>query len=732
MDRQKNFLEDLSKEKPESFQEEVFVPANKKPIRIIATLAAISVVIIVFMLTLRMNDVKVPDMSGWMLEDVQDWISKYHENTILNGIHHKESEQNSIISQSIKAGKKIKRNGTLEVNYSLGADPNEVIEVPVIKNMTLSEIKTWISDNKMSGISIKYEVSEVVPKDNVISYNFVEGSKEEFLRKHRLVIYVSIGEQDISETIILPDFYGKTRAEMMQWAKENQIEINFKEVFNQYVDYGLVFEQSIKEDTKITRKDSVIVSISRGILIKVPDFTKMSRSEASELAGLLGISVFFQHKVSEEEIDTVINQDIVEGSEIDQKQIITIQIAKNESGIIVPDFKGLTLTEANNLAGLYGIKVFLQNLDEAGDHGTVTSQTIAPGNKIDANQIVTLTLNKRKEVIVPDFIGKSKNEAVVIAKQSNIELIFNEVETTKAPTQTVISQNTKEKKRITAGDSIILTIAVNSGIKAANIWNMSLQETRDWAIQKGITLNVIECYSSDYDTGMLFSQSCDPMEWIPANKVLSVYYSLGLVMVDNFIGKTKSEIIKWRDEVNNKGANLSLSFLADHDTTKEKGIITDQSIREELVALDENIQVWVSATDNGVLVKNFGAMKLEDFKLWCDNNSVPYIVTDCYSDQYEDGILFGQNYSDAYLPKNEYLRIYHSLGKVFVKDFTNQPKSVIVEWQSELIKKQAEIKIVFYEEYSSFVEKGKIIFQSIKDREIELSGTIYVAVSSGY
>jgi serine/threonine-protein kinase len=731
VEKQKNFLEDLSKEKPESFREEVFVPVQKRPGRIIATLIAIVIVIIFFTFILQLSKITVPDMSKWQLEDVQNWVTKYHDNTQLNGVYNKDISQNIVISQDIKPGKKLKKNQTFTITYSLGADPQEAIVLPEIKNMSLTEIKTWISDNQLGGISIKYETSEVIQKDKVITYEFVDGSAEEFLRKNRMAIYVSSGSEDMSETFQMPDFYGKTRAEVTQWAKEQQIEVTIQEVFNEYVEYGKVYEQSIKKDTKITRKDLITVDISRGKSIQMPEFLGMSRSEATELATIYGMNVFFKLEVSNEEVDTVIRQDIAEGTEIDQKQMITLQIAKEEGKILVPNFTGLNQAEVNNLAGLYGLKVFLRNLEEAGANGIVTSQSIASGERIKEKQIVTLEFKESKTVTIPNFIGMTKNEATVLAKNLSIDLIFNEVETTKTLNQTITNQNIKANNQIGVGESVLLTLAINSGIRVKNMWNMSLKEAQAWATQKGITLNVVDNYNSEYSAGELYYQDCNANEWLPIGKILTVYHSLGFVMVEDFIGKTKSDILKWRDEINSKGANIELSFTDDTNTAKEKGVITGQSIKGELVALDRSIRVWVSATDNGVLIKNFDGAELEDFKLWCDINDIPYIVKDYYSDTYEEETLYGQNYTNTYLPKGEYLRISHSLGKVYVTDFTYQTKSAMIEWQRGVNKKNADIKIIFVEEYSHNVEKGKIVSQNVKDTEIDLNGTIVVTVSSG-
>lgn len=731
MEKQKNFLEDLTREKPESFQEEVFVPAPRKLSHFVVPAAIILLIILGIALFTQLSKATVPDMTGWQLEEIQSWAEQHHENTKLNGIYTKEKVANLFLSQDIPSGKRISQKKVLIVTYSLGADPEEVVTLPELKSMTLPQIKDFISDNQMSGITIKYENSEVIPKDSVISYEFIEGSDEEFLRKNRMVIYISSGTQDANETFKMEDFYGKTRAEVLQWAKGHELKVSLQEEFNEDVEYGKVYEQSIKKNTKITRADEVVIKISRGAPIEVPTFEGMSRSEASELAALYGIKLFFRLIVSREEVDQVLHQEIEAGTEIDQKQIVTLKIAKKEGKSYVPDFIGLTASEANSLAGLYGIKVFLKNTTEAGENGVVTSQSVTPGEQITADRILTLRLDKNKKVSVPDFAGLTKNEALLLADKLGLKLITEEVENTHTPNQTVISQNRKPKTLIETGASLILKVALNSAVKARNLYPMKLKEAQAWATKNGISLNVVDYYNSDDPAGTLYEQDCAAGDYIPVSKVLTVYRSLGLVMADNYIGKTKAELLQWRDEVNSKGADIKVTFTADMDTSKAKGMITAQDIYGELVKLDQTIQVKVSATDQGVLIKDFEGKNLDDLKLWCETNAVPYIVRDCYNDTLEEGVIFGQNYKGTYLPKGEYLRINQSLGKVYVKDFTNQTKASMVEWQREVNKKMADIRITFAEEYSASVEKGRIISQMVKDTEIDLNGTIVVTVSKG-
>lgn len=727
----KSFLEDISKEKPESFQKEEFIPAHKSPVRIIAAAVIVLIIAVAGFVLLKLKDVTVPDMSAWELSEAQDWASKYHSNTILKGEYSKEAELNSILSQDVVPGKRLNTGSTLTITYSLGADPEEAITLPDIKSMTLSELNTWITDNRLSGITIETETSQIVPKDNVISYEFVDGSEDAFLRKNRMVIYVSGGVESSDTTIEMLDLYGMTKAEVMQWAEEQKVKVTIQEEFNQYVEYGKVFSQSINAETKMTRNDPVTVSLSRGNPIPVPDFTGMSRSEATDLATLNGIRLFYQMEISNEETDMVLRQDVAAGTEIDGQQVVSLVIAKEDGKIVVPDFDGLTPDEAEQLAGLYGLKIFQKDKEKYGTHAEVVSQSIAAGTKLENDQLVTLKLSASAATTMPVFTGLTKTEATVLAQNLGVPLAFHEAESLKYADQTIISQSVAAGKPIDPEVTVLLEVAVNSGVKAPHLINMNLNEAKAWAVQKGITLNVIDYYSKDYPAGSIYYQNCEKGEFIPANKIVTVHHSLGLIPVDSFIGKNKSDMIKWRDEVNGRGAEITLTFKEDTDTAKSKGTITNQSLYNELAEPEQNIVVWVSASDRGVKLKDFTGMQLEEFKLWCDTKEVKYIVSDSYSDTVAKGTMFGQNFSGDYLPEGEYLRINHSLGKVYVKDFVNQTKASMVDWLTDVNNKNGNLKVNFYGMYHFEVEKGKVIDQTISDVEVNSGTEITVTYSLG-
>ncbi len=731
MEKQKNFLEDLSAEVPESFKEEVFVSVNKnfKPF---IYLGALAFGLLLLILSLRIiSGTVLPDMTGWQLEEIQNWVSEHHSNAIVKGSYSINHAINTFISANQSAGKKIKKETPLTIQYALGGDPNEVIELIDLKSNTVQQIKTWASDNQLTGIHIKYESSTVVPKDTVINYEIVDGTEDTFIRKNRITIYASEGSESTGETIVMPDFSGKTKGDILQWSEEKQVKVVLDEVYNPYINYGYVIKQSIQKETKITKETVIAITLSLGASIKVPDFSELTRAEATDLATLLGLKIFFRHQISAQPIDTIIGQDLSPNTEINQTQIVTLYTAQETDWINVPDFSLLTSNEASNLANLHGIKIFIKNKGGNNDKSTVITQSVAAGKSIQQDTIVMLTTSSTSAVSMPDFKGLSKNEATVLSQNAGITVVFNEVRTTNAPNNSIIHQSILPGASLDTQKTLLLDLAINSGVIAEDLTKLSKADALNWASENGITLHLIDQYSDIFPTGTLYNQSL-LHQLVPIIGSIHVYHSLGKVGIDSFVGKSKLELLNWLTDINSKGATITLTFYDDSSTTFSRGTITNQSIKSDLIKINEKIVVWVSSSDNtGVKIPDLSNMDEAEFKLWCNSQGVPYSISDSYSDTYKAGKIIRHDYANSYLPKGEFLRAYLSLGQVTVDDFTNQSKTAVQTWQNQVNGNNANIKLIFEEVTSDTVDAGKIISQSIKNSSVTINETIKIVVSSG-
>ena len=235
----------------------------------------------------------MPDFVGQTKDDVASWVKQQGITT--SGIVFKEeynfdNDANVILEQDVKAGKKVKKDVKITFTISLGADPDEKVTIPDLKNMTKSEIESWISTNKLTKTKITTSYNDTYDKDAVISYEVKGVDEEDFTRSSTLNISISKGPQPAG-TVTVTDFVGKTYEEIETWAKTNKVTLNKVEAYSDKVDSGKIISQSVKANDTMKTTDTLTVTVSKGKGIKVPDLTSMSKEQVEKWADKNGVTV---------------------------------------------------------------------------------------------------------------------------------------------------------------------------------------------------------------------------------------------------------------------------------------------------------------------------------------------------------------------------------------------------------------------------------------------------------
>ena len=712
MSGNQRYLDTLDMDKPESFEEEVFLPVKssmKKKILLIGIILVFSFIIL-FML---FGQKKIlPDMTGWPKEQIEVWAKKNHKNTELVTKYNSDTPNGYFISHNFKTGDKITSKELLIVNISNGADPDEVIKVPDLRQISVDEIKDWINKNQLINTSVRYESHSSVPKDQLIDYEFVDGSENNFLRKNRLNIYISSGENTGNAVVTLPDFVGKSKTDAINWAEKNGVTLTFTPVFNESSTRNTILKQSVPKDSKMKITDALEIEISRGKEIIVPDFHNFSRQEASELSALIGLKVFFKYALSDSEDETVFNQSTPYGQSVDETEIVTLHVGKKSTNLHIPDFTGLTEQEAKALAQLLNIKILIKNGSSASD-GNIINQSQPVGTTISDSTIVYLEVDPESILLtVPNFTKMDRLDAEVMAKNLGLTPIYNEISATSSPHNTIIGQSVKDSEKVTKGTTIRLDVVVNSEVVVPDLSKFTKTEAEVWAQTNNITLKFVEMYHAKFNRGILFNPSKKNRLLLKDEPVI-VYYSLGLLSVPDFVGKSKQEVLSWIDDVNQKGASVTTKFTLDYHSTKPRGSITFQSNYNENIALNKEISFHVSAVENqGVQVPDFTGLGVNNLISWCQQNGIVYNLTEQYSDKYVKDTLFDQNYTNAFLSKDSILSAIKSLGKVYVPSFVDKTKEDVLIWLNDINLKGGDIKVEFTEEGSAEFS-GTIINQSL-------------------
>ncbi|MBQ9154119.1 MAG: PASTA domain-containing protein, partial [Solobacterium sp.] len=212
--------------KADSFNEEQFV-RYEKPKRtlskagIAALAAALALCAFLVWWFFIAAHITMPDFVGKNINDVSSWA---RQNEISSTAiaqsqpeYSLEYNEGTVIRQSVEPGKKIKKDTPITITVSAGADPDENISFPDLKSMTLSEVREWISANKLAKTKITTQYSETVPDGEIISYEVRNASESDFTRGTTLNIVASKGKAPAGQ-ITVQDFKNKSYTEVESWA----------------------------------------------------------------------------------------------------------------------------------------------------------------------------------------------------------------------------------------------------------------------------------------------------------------------------------------------------------------------------------------------------------------------------------------------------------------------------------------------------------------------------------
>ncbi len=204
------------------------------------------------------------------------------------------------------------------------------------------------------------------------------------------------------------------------------------------------------------------------VMVKVPDVTIYTWDQLENDPTLYeGFTVRAEYEENEAEAGTVLRQDPVEGTEIEETAskmiVVTVSSGMEEPPLVVPPLAGEEWSKARDL--LWGMKLNPTSREENSSDvkkdcviRTIPGDgsSVQPGDTV----IVVVSLGEEeKPVNVPDFSGWDKEEAERVAKELGLVPEFQEKESEKDP-DTVIWQSITANTGATKGDKIVFWISL--------------------------------------------------------------------------------------------------------------------------------------------------------------------------------------------------------------------------------------------------------------------------------
>lgn len=324
-------------------------------------------------------------------------------------------------------------------------------------------------------------------------------------------------------TLIVPDFVNQKVSVVSDWADENNLsseQVTYEYVYDDEVEVNYVIAQSIEADQEF--KDLLSITVSRGpdpeFEVELIDFTDLSEEE---------IRAFF-----DENYFTDVTYEYTPDEDIAQGYFIKLNIEE-------------TLVARNTLIVV----------------------TLSAGSAEDGI-----------EITMPDFTNSSKTEIDAWAQTNYITVNYTYVYSSTYAEGSVISFSPDADSTIITGGSIEVTLSLGAGVTLTNLVGYNIDEAIEWIGSSNLYYQKIEIYSSS-TIGNITSMSPSSGSIVAEGTTVTIYVSVGLVPIDNYVGLSKTSFDTWINTMNLKyssSASLTVSYTeVENDLTA--GLIVSMS-----------------------------------------------------------------------------------------------------------------------------------------------------------
>lgn len=343
--------------------------------------------------------------------------------------------------------------------------------------------------------------------------------------------------------VTVEDFVDQPVSEARAWGKENDIEIQLEQEHSMEYDANQIIAQSVPAEKKIRKGKTLELTSSLGPdpddVIPLADFSEMNQEEA--------MAWIEEHKAENLKIVTEYSDDIDEGS--------FIKLTINDSGIDESDYR-----RKDNAALYYskGEEVF------------------------------------EKDITIPDFTEKPKEEVEEWAKKNEIDITYKEKDSNKIEIGNVISQSEAADEKIAKRDEMEVVISTGKAIVVPNFWGLTPEEAS--SNYPDLNVNVKQVYHSEVAYGTLIAQSVEKDTKLTEDddNQVTVTYSLGRPYLKDYRGQLEGDLAQlFHEEYQSKGADID--YIVKYvDSPEVKGTVVDMSMFNEFVPMTYTVEISIS------------------------------------------------------------------------------------------------------------------------------------------
>lgn len=361
----------------------------------------------------------VLDFTNYDIKEVVDWANK-RDIIIKQEFEYSDTiKEYHVIKQNVDKGTPVKKVKEIVLTVSNGVDPTKTATVTNMIGWKLDDVIKFIDKNHLTNVTIKFEFSNTVDRDIIISQDVFK----EIKRNEPITLVSSLGkESSFPNSISLDNIVGLDTFHALVYLGRNNLKYSIVYEYSEK-DEGTVLKQSIKKWTNVkTNLDEIIITIAKASEVTVPDLTKMTQTEITEWAANNRIKTNFYESYDDTiKEGKVISANYSKGNNIKVGTTIDVTISKGSIKMI----EFISLESFDKWANEKGIKYsVIYEYSDSVEQGKLIRASHSKGDIIKNNDHITITLSDGSDTVIPNLIGLSKDNALSECKKANITCKF--------------------------------------------------------------------------------------------------------------------------------------------------------------------------------------------------------------------------------------------------------------------------------------------------------------------
>lgn len=390
------------------------------------------------------------NFQGKSITEVMKWASKNNVKVTQEYEYSDMVAEYDVISQKIE--QKDNKITGITVAISEGPNPYKEIIVPSMLTWDSERVIDYVKTNYLSNVIVDF-VSSDQAKDTVIE----QSTSGNLKRNDELHLVFSFGEELGFSEVKLIDFTKMSKFEVEFFMKQHQLRYDFDSDFSNSIKRGYAMKQSIAAGETVQIDDQrILVTISKGPKVKIPELKKMDLEKITEWAikNKVKLSFIDQYDESVKENDIIsVNYD--KGTIVEQGTVIKVTLSRG--ALKMPKFKSLTdfYTWANKYNINYEEKHEFSDTVKAGE---IIKFSYKTGESLRNNDTITVIISDGKKQTVPNVVGLTKSEAISKLEKAGLNYSFV-YKSSNHRKNKVIDQSISAGSEISSGTTITLTIS---------------------------------------------------------------------------------------------------------------------------------------------------------------------------------------------------------------------------------------------------------------------------------